>query len=111
VSEALEVASWVLLSLGAVFCVIGALGVLRMPDFYSRTHPATMVDTLGAGLILAGLALQVDGEYLIAVKLAMIFVFILISSPTAAHALVKGAYAHGIEVEMPVEDRTGDRAD
>ena len=61
-SLVLDIASWVLLSLGAVFCVIGAIGLLRMPDFYSRTHPATVVDSFGAGLILVGLALQVDGE-------------------------------------------------
>ena len=100
---AVDIASWVLLCLGSVFCVIGALGLLRMPDFYTRTHPAAIIDTLGAGLVLIGLAFQA-GASLITVKLMIVFVFILISSPTAAHALVKAAYAHGARVHREPEE-------
>ncbi len=109
-SVALDVASWAALTLGAVFCIIGAVGVLRLPDFYTRTHPATIVDTLGAGLVLLGLALQAPGA-LIAVKLALVFLFILVSSPTAAHALVKAAYAHDVRVDLKPEEPTGERPD
>jgi len=97
VSGAIEIASWVLLMGGAGFCIIGGIGLLRMPDFYARTHAAGITDTLGAGLLLAGLLLQA-GPTLIGVKLVLIFAFLELVGPTAGHALFKAAYAHGIKV-------------
>jgi len=97
VSGAIEIASWVLLMSGAGFCIIGGIGLLRMPDFYARTHAAGITDTLGAGLLLAGLLLQA-GPTLIGVKLVLIFAFLELVGPTAGHALFKAAYAHGIKV-------------
>jgi multicomponent Na+:H+ antiporter subunit G len=102
---ALDVASWFFLVTGAAFCVIGGIGMIRMPDFYSRSHAASLTDTLGATLILLGLGLQA-GLSLIAVKLFFIFIFLLITSPTAAHALVKAAYAKGVRAPR-VEDQRG----
>lgn len=101
--QILDIASWVLLVSGGLFCVIGAIGILRMPDFYTRTHAASITDTMGAGLMLAGLILQA-GPTLVSAKLAMLILFTLVASPTAGHALVKAAYAHG--VKWP-EDRDG----
>lgn len=100
----LDALSWLLLSAGAIWCIIGAIGLLRLPDFYARTHPASMIDTLGAGLVLAGLALQAP-SFLVVVKLVIIFWLILIASPTATHALVKAAYAGGLRVHC---DNVGD---
>lgn len=51
-------ASWFLLSTGAFFCAVGGLGILRLPDFYSRQHAAGITDTLGSSLVLIGLMLQ-----------------------------------------------------
>ena len=76
-------------------------------DFYTRTHAASITDTLGAGLILLGLTLQVipmiipgdqfvAGSWIILVKLLMVGLFILLTAPTSGHALVKAAYAHGL---------------
>ena len=96
-SGAIDIASWVLLMSGAGFCIIGGIGLLRMPDFYARTHAAGITDTLGAGLLLAGLLLQA-GPNLIGVKLVLIFAFLELVGPTAGHALFKAAYAHGIKV-------------
>ncbi|HJN73744.1 MAG TPA: monovalent cation/H(+) antiporter subunit G [Myxococcota bacterium] len=93
-----EIASWILLVSGGLFCVIGGLGLLRFPDFYTRTHAASITDTMGAGLMLAGLMLQ-GGLSIPTGKLACLLVFILFASPTAAHALVKAAYAHGVKWE------------
>ena len=93
----IDIASWVLLIGGAGFCIIGGIGLLRMPDFYARTHAAGITDTLGAGLLLAGLLLQA-GPTLIGVKLVLIFAFLELVGPTAGHALFKAAYAHGIKV-------------
>ena len=93
---ALDIVSWVLLVGGGVFCVIGGVGILRMPDFYTRTHAASITDTMGAGMMLTGLMIQ-GGLTLVTAKLAMLIVFTLVASPTAGHALVKAAYAHGVK--------------
>ena len=95
-SPALDAASWLCLLGGASLCVIGGVGLLRLPDLYSRTHAAGITDTLGAGLILLGLIFQA-GFDLVTVKLATIVVFLSITSPTSAHALVKAAYARGVK--------------
>ena len=100
---ALQVASWFSLMTGCAFCVIGGIGMVRMPDFYSRSHAASLTDTLGAALILLGLGLQA-GLSLIAVKLLFIFIFLYITSPPAVHALVKAAYSKGVRAPR-VEDQ------
>ncbi len=56
-SQLLDIVSWILLSTGTIFCGIGGIGLLRMPDLYTRTHAASISDTLGAGLVLSGLLL------------------------------------------------------
>ena len=56
----LDILSWPLLMAGSAFVLIGAFGILRLPDFYSRLHPAGLTDTMGAGLILLGLLLQAE---------------------------------------------------
>lgn len=97
-------ASWLLLMGGAFFLVIGGIGVLRMPDFYTRLHAAGVTDTGGAILILFGLMLQ-GGLHPETIKLALILVFFLFTSPTATHALANAAYWAG-QRPHPVEDRT-----
>ena len=96
--------SWALLAGGGFFCIVGALGMLRMPDFYTRMHAASLIDTLGAGLMLAGLVLQA-GLTLVAAKLAMVGLLILFASPTATHALARAAMSRGLEPLLaPPED-------
>jgi len=95
VSAAVDLASWALIAAGSAFAVIGALGLLRMPDFYTRVHAASVTDTLGAALLLAGMILQA-GFSLVAVKLAIIGVLVFFTSPTATHALVKAALERGV---------------
>jgi multicomponent Na+:H+ antiporter subunit G len=90
------IASWLCLVSGGIFCVVGALGMLRMPDFYTRMHAASVIETLGAGLILLGLLLQA-GFTLVAVKLLFVGVLILFASPTATHALARAAMARGLK--------------
>ena len=91
--ELTNLLSWICLLLGSFFAVSGGVGILRFPDFFSRLHPAGMTDTLGAALILMGLMLQA-GFNLISVKLIMILAFLLLTNPTATHALAKSAL-HG----------------
>lgn len=92
-----DAASWALLASGALICMIGGVGLHRLPDFYSRTHAGGLTDTLGASLILFGLVLQA-GPTLISVKLVMIAFLLHLTSPTATHALVKAAYSRGVRV-------------
>ncbi len=92
----LTAVSWFCLVLGGIFCVVGAIGLLRMPDFYTRMHAASVIETLGAGLILFGLMLQA-GFTLVAVKLLMLGVLILFVSPTATHALARAAMVRGLK--------------
>lgn len=102
----IDVLSWICLVAGGVFCVIGAVGMLRMPDFYTRMHAASVIDTLGAGLILLGLLLQA-GFTLVAVKLVMVGVLIAHVSPAATHALARAALARGLK---PMLSNDGDKA-
>jgi multicomponent Na+:H+ antiporter subunit G len=92
----IDAISWVSLVVGGIFCVIGAVGLLRMPDFYTRMHAASVIETLGAGLLLFGLILQA-GWTLVAVKLLMLGLLIFFASPTATHALAKAAMLRGLE--------------
>jgi multicomponent Na+:H+ antiporter subunit G len=91
----LDIASWALLVAGGFFCVVGAIGILRMPDFYTRVHSASVVDTLGAALILLGLLLQA-GDPLVAVRLVIIGLLLFFVSPTATHALARAALIRGL---------------
>lgn len=91
----IDAASWVCLVAGGLFCIVGAIGLVRMPDFYTRMHAASVVDTLGAGLVLLGLLLQA-GLTLVGAKLLMIGVLLLIASPTATHALARAAMVRGL---------------
>lgn len=101
----LDTASWISLVLGGVFCIVGAIGLLRMPDFYTRMHAASVIETLGAGLILLGLMLQA-GLTLVTVKLLMLGLLILFVSPTATHALARAAMVRGLKPLLAPEEKT-----
>ncbi|HEX6317576.1 MAG TPA: monovalent cation/H(+) antiporter subunit G [Burkholderiales bacterium] len=101
-SAALDIASWVLLVAGGLFTMVGGLGLLRMPEFFTRVHAASVTDTLGAGLILLGLMLQA-GWTLVAAKLAIIGLLIFFTSPAATHALVSAALGRGLKPRLDGE--------
>ena len=104
-----DILVWACLVGGGAFSLIGGIGVLRMPDFYTRTHAASLTDTMGATLILLGLGIHhtfASGFDLIDVKLLVIFGFLYLTSPTAAPALVKAAYSKGLEAP-DVQEATG----
>lgn len=86
----------VLIGVGAFFFLVGTVGLLRFPDFYSRTHAATKCDTLGAGSVLVALALH-HGLDFDSAKILMIALLVFLSSPTAGHALARAAYRTGLE--------------
>ena len=81
---------------GALFFLAGTLGLLRLPDFYSRVHAATKCDTVGAGAILVALAIYVAPQA-DALKIIVLLVLVLLSSPTSGHALARAAHNTGLQ--------------
>ena len=92
----LDILSGISIAIGAYFVLVGGIGLIRMPDLFSRMHPAGILDTAGAGFLLLGFILQAD-DWLVAAKLALIFVFLLFTSPVATHALAHAALLDGLK--------------
>lgn len=105
-SSVIDALSWVLLVTGGVFCVIGAVGLIRMPDFFTRMHAASVIETLGAGPILLGLMLQA-GFTLNTLKLLVLGLLLFFASPTATHALARAAMARGLQPELAPDPPSG----
>ncbi len=85
-----DLISWLLLVAGGFFFLVGAIGLNRMPDVFTRMHAVSVGDTLGVGLLVAGMALQA-GPTLVTVKLFLILLVILLAGPVATHALAQAA--------------------
>lgn len=101
---ALDILSWVLIGGGLFFMVVGAVGLLRMPDVLTRLHAAGMTDTMGAGLLLLGMCFQ-TGDWMVLVRLVLVYAFLLFTSPIASHALARAALVSGHEpYTVPGED-------
>lgn len=92
----LTVIGAILIITGAVFMLFGSIGVVRLPDFYSRTHAATNVDTLGIFLFVIGLAVK-EGATLTTAKLVLVACFILLVNPVGTHALASSALVQGLK--------------
>lgn len=102
----MEICNWVAvlvgsaaLLAGAFFSVVGAWGIVKLPEFYSRLHSGGVTDTAGAGLILFGLTVE-TGWNLASAKLVMILFFFIMTSPSACHALAKSALNSGLQPEL-----------
>ena len=91
----LEIASWILLTAGGFFVLVGGIGAIRMPNLYTRIHAASVTETMGSVLVITGVILQA-GRSLAAIKLAAILLFLLITSPTSTYALSSAAMLAGI---------------
>ena len=92
-SAIIEIASGTLLCIGALAILVGGIGILRMPDLFTRMHAAGITDTLGAVSIILGLAL-ITGWSLLLVKLLLVLVFLLLLNPSTTHSLARAA-THG----------------
>ena len=90
-----DILSWISIGLGAGLVMVGGLGLIRMPDLFTRLHAASVADTAGAGFMLLGFMLQA-GLSLAAFKLVLILAFLVFTTPTAAHALAHAALIDGI---------------
>ena len=97
----LDAATWLLLAAGGGFVLIGGIGALRLPEFYTRMHAASVTDSMGAVLVIGGIMLQA-GWSLAALKLAAILGFLLLTSPTASNALASAALLAGVRPQAPL---------
>ncbi len=97
--QALQYLSWVLIASGSVVVVVGALGLIRMPDVFTRMHAAGMIDTMGATLLLAGMALTA-GLSLVTLKLLVLWLLFIFTSPVAGHALARAALYAGVRPHL-----------
>ncbi len=87
----IHILSIIMLLIGSFFFLVGTIGLIRMPDVYSKMHATTKCDTLGAGFIIAGLML-LTGFDTVTIKLLLIIVFVWLTNPTAAHIIAKANY-------------------
>lgn len=94
-NDMLQIIAWVSILLGSVLVIIGALGSLRFPDFWSRLHAASVTDSGGVILLLVGMGIH-SGFNLITFKLFLIGVFLFITGPTSSHAVANAALVSGI---------------
>ena len=90
-----DIIGYILIIIGILFNIFGCIGLVRFPDVYNRLQASTKCVTLGTILLLVGVAI-VSGSGAIVAKAIICAVFILLTSPTAAHAIAKGAYASGV---------------
>ena len=98
-----EIASWILILLGSFFTIVGAVGLLRMPEIFTRMHAASVTDTLGVGFLLLGMAVQA-GLSLVTLKLFFLLALFVFIAPVVTHALARACLHERIE-PMLAEDR------
>jgi multicomponent Na+:H+ antiporter subunit G len=103
-SGVVDLTSGVLVVVGTVIALSGGVGLLRLPDFFSRAHAVGLTDTAGVGLILLGLLLRAP-DWGVAVRLLLILIFLVVTSPTATHALAQAARRDGVHVWVAGEPR------
>lgn len=91
-----NIISTIFIIAGLFFVLVGTIGLLRFPDFYTRMHATGKCDTLGEGLMLVGLMVY-QGLDLISVKMLFLVIFIFVANPVATHAIARRAYKVGLE--------------
>lgn len=103
-----DIIGYILITIGVLFNIFGCIGLVRFPDVYNRLQASTKCVTLGTILLLVGVALA-SGSGAMSAKAIICAVFVLMTSPTAAHAIAKGSYASGVELwENSVVDKYAD---
>ena len=104
-----DIIGYLLITVGILFDLFGCIGLVRFPDVYNRLQASTKCVTLGTVLLLMGVALS-SGDGPTASKALVCAVFILITSPTGAHAIARGAYASGVPLwENSVVDKYAEK--
>ncbi|MBS3944261.1 MAG: monovalent cation/H(+) antiporter subunit G [Melioribacter sp.] len=106
-NEVKDILTILFLLLGSFFMLIGSIGVIRLPDFFTRSHATSKSDTLGIMLIVVGLICY-EGLELNSLKLMIIFVFIALANPVGSHALARAAFKFGIKPWFKKEEKDQD---
>ena len=96
---AVDILSWALIVLGSFFIIAGAIGIVRMPDLFTRMHAAGVIDTAGAGLLALGLMLQA-GPTLVTLRLLFILALFFFTGPVVTHALAQAALHEKIKPQL-----------
>ena len=94
-----DIVSWALILSGSFFAIVGAVGIYRFPDFWTRLHAASISDSAGVILLMLGMALQA-GWTLVTVKLLLISIFLFITGPTTTHAAANAALVSGLRPKV-----------
>jgi multicomponent Na+:H+ antiporter subunit G len=94
--HSINIIAMALMAFGAFFMITGAVGLLRLPDFYTRLHATGKCDTLGEVLLIVGFMIYEEWTFL-TIKLFFLMVFIFIANPVATHAIMKAAYVTGVK--------------
>jgi multicomponent Na+:H+ antiporter subunit G len=107
----IDILSGLSIAIGVIALVTGSLGLIRLPDLYSRTHAVGMMDTAGVGFIILGLIIH-EGFTLITVKLAAVGIFLFFTSPIATHAVAQVAMRSGVKpvIDMPASPKAPKKA-
>lgn len=96
--------SILLVTVGILFMFVGSVGILRLPDFYSRTHSVSKSDTLGIIFVILGLVVY-EGPTQSSLKLILIVLFIALSNPVGTHALARAAFKKGLNPFFTDDDK------
>jgi multicomponent Na+:H+ antiporter subunit G len=101
-----DLLSWACILAGGFFTIAGAIGLVRMPELFTRMHAASVIDTLGAGLLAAGMMLQA-GFSLVTLKLLFILALFFFIGPVVTHALAQAAFHAGMVPKLDEDRREG----
>ena len=107
-SLAVDILSWLLMLGGGILMLVSGIGMIRLPDLFTRLHGASVADTGGAALLLLGMALQA-GFTLVTVKLLLIGIFLFFTTPTASHAVAHAALIGGLSPDDPNKNQSPEK--
>jgi len=94
--------------IGGLLSLVGAVGVIRFPDFYTRLHGASVTETSGASLLLLGMVI-IAPHWLVMAKLVTIWFLLFITSPTSTHAIANAAHVAGLQPLTGRQDQDDDK--
>lgn len=94
-----DILSGLSIAIGVIALITGSIGLVKLPDLFSRTHAVGMMDTAGVGFIILGLIIH-EGLTLVSVKLALVGIFLFFTSPVATHAVAQVAFRSGIKPDL-----------
>jgi multicomponent K+:H+ antiporter subunit G len=106
-----EIAACLLLLVGLAFTLFGSIGLLRLPDFYTRMHAPTKATTLGVSSILAAATLTLPGDVIaIGLKAGLVIVFLFLTAPIGAHMMARAARHRGVPAVPGTVDEVAKKA-